>query len=207
MPLPLHHHDSAEMFFCTGKVRQLLDAFFIIESGQRRIRAVQAAGCLLAPQVGDTVLVVESAEERAYIIAVLSRDTTKAAQINLPVDTVLAAQNGSLHLCAKSELTLDAPELFLHADTGIAEIRETQFTADTVNLSISRLRAVWSAVESRAGRVIQRVSRLYRRIGMEDSQLEQLHCTVEKTCTIDAKEVRIKAEERLRLDGERVELG
>jgi hypothetical protein len=195
------------MFFVTGKVRQTLDTLHIIEAAQRRIRAVQAVGCLLAPQVGDTVLLAESAEEQAYIIAVLARDAAKAAQINLPADTVIAAHNGSLLLCAHKQLTLDAPELFLQADKGIAEIRETQFTADTVSLSISRLRAVWSAVESRAGRVVQRVSRLYRRIGMEDSQLEEMHCTVEKTCAINAKEVRIEAEERLRLDGDRVELG
>lgn len=212
MPLPQHQEytdlaDNAEMFLTTGKVRQTLDAFYIIEAAQRRIRAVQAVGCLLAPQIGDTVLLAEDTEERAYIVAVLTRDAAKPAQINLPADTVLAAPNGSLLLCAHKQLTLDAPELFLQADKGIAEIKETQFTADTVTLSISQLRAVWSAVESRAERVVQRISRLYRRIGMEDSQLEELHCTVDKTCAIDAKEVRIEAEERLRLDGDRVELG
>ncbi|RWX49439.1 hypothetical protein VU00_12561, partial [Candidatus Electrothrix marina] len=62
-------------------------------------------------------------------------------------------------------------------------------------------------VETRAERVLQRVTRLYRRIRTEDSRLEELHCSVDKTCRIEAGEVIIEADEHLRLDGERVEIG
>ena len=97
--------------------------------------------------------------------------------------------------------------MHFQADRGVAEIRNTDFTADKVEISVSRLRAVWGAVETRAERVFLRVTRLYRRIKVEDSQLEELHCSVDKTCRIEAEEVSIKADKRLRLDGERVELG
>ncbi|MCI5163903.1 MAG: DUF3540 domain-containing protein, partial [Candidatus Electrothrix sp. AX5] len=66
---------------------------------------------------------------------------------------------------------------------------------------------VGGAVETRAERVLQRVTRLYRRIKTEDSRLEELHCSVDETYHLEAGEVSIEADERLRLDGERVEIG
>ncbi|MCI5167867.1 MAG: DUF3540 domain-containing protein, partial [Candidatus Electrothrix sp. GM3_4] len=84
---------------------------------------------------------------------------------------------------------------------------DADFTADKVEISVSRLRTVWGAVETRAERVFQRITRLYRRIKTDDSRLEELHCSVDKTCRIEAGEVFIEADQRLRLDGERVELG
>jgi len=207
MSLPQQQIHDEEMFFLTGKVRQVLDSLYIVAVDQRRIRAVQAAGCLLTPEAGDVVLLAESAEEKTYIVSVLTKNNAHTAHINLPADTVVSAQGGDLLLCADKRITLNAPEVHIYADKGVAEIRDTRFTADTVELSISRLRAVWGAVELRAERVVQRISRLYRRIRMEDSQLEQLHCSVDKTYTIEAGDVTIEADERLRLDGERVELG
>ena len=206
MTLPQQQQAFDEMFFSTGKVQQALDRHYVVEVGHRRIRAVQAAGCLLAPEPDDIVLLAEQAEGKVYIVSVLSR-TAKPARINLPADTVVAAQDGDLLLYADRQISLKSPEMHFQVDRGVAEIRDADFTADTVEISISRLRAVWSAVETRAERVLQRVTRLYRRIRMEDSRLEELHCSVDKTCRIEAGEVRIEADERLRLDGERVEIG
>ncbi len=198
--------DYDEMFFTTGKVQQALDRHYIVEAGHRRIQAVQATGCLLMPEPGDMVLLAEQEEEKAYIVSVLSR-TAKPARINLPADTVIAAQGGDLLLCADRQISLTAPDMHFQAGRGVAEIRDADFTADKVEISVSRLRAVWGAVETRAERVFQRVNRLYRRIRTEDSRLDELHCSVDKTCRIEAEEITIEADERLRLDGERVEIG
>ncbi|MCI5131914.1 MAG: DUF3540 domain-containing protein, partial [Candidatus Electrothrix sp. EH2] len=195
-----------EMFFTTGKVQQALDRRYVVDVGQRRIRAVQAAGCLLAPEPDDMVLLAEQAEGKAYIVSVLNR-AAKPARINLPANTVVAARGGDLLLYADKQISLKAPDMHFQADQGVAEIRDADFTADTVEISVSRFRAVWSAVETRAERVLQRITRLYRRIKMEDSRLEELHCSVDKTCRIEAGEVSIEADEKLRLDGERVEIG
>ena len=206
MAFPQQQQAYDEMFLSTGKVQQALDRHYVVEAGQRQIQAVQATGCLLVPEPDDMVLLAEQAGGKAYIISVLHR-TAKPARINLPADTVVAAQGGDLLLCADKQISLKSPDMHFQADQGVAEIRDTAFTADTVELSVSRLRAVWSAVETRAERVFQRVNRLYRRIRTEDSRLEELHCSVDKTCRIEAEEITIEADERLRLDGERVEIG
>uniref|UniRef100_UPI0040574866 DUF3540 domain-containing protein n=1 Tax=Candidatus Electrothrix sp. TaxID=2170559 RepID=UPI0040574866 len=206
MTLPQQQQAYDEMFFTTGKVRQMLDRHYVVDAGQRQIQAQQAAGCLLAPEPNDTVLLAERDEEKTYIISVLSR-TAQPARITLPADSVIAAQGGDLTLYADKQISVKSQEMYFQADKGIAEIRETDFTADKVELSVSRLQAVWSTIETRAERVLQRVTRLYRRIKTEDSRLEELHCSVENTCRIEARDISIEADERLRLDGERVELG
>ncbi|XOF35008.1 MAG: DUF3540 domain-containing protein [Candidatus Electrothrix sp. YB6] len=206
MTLPQQQQAFDEMFFTTGKVQQALDRRYVVEVGQRRIPAVQAAGCLLAPEPDDMVLLAEQAEGKAYIISVLNR-SAKPARINLPADTIVAARGGDLLFYADRQISLKSPEMHFQADRGVAEIRDADFTADTVEISVSRLRAVWSAVETRAERVLQRITRLYRRIRIEESRLEELHCSVDKTCRIEAEEITLEADERLRLDGERVEIG
>ncbi|MCI5222976.1 MAG: DUF3540 domain-containing protein [Candidatus Electrothrix sp. AR4] len=206
MALPQQRKEYDNMLFVTGRVRHLLDTFYVIEADQRRIRAVQAVGCLLAPEPGDTVLLAEESGGKAYIVSVLTR-TANSAHINLPPDTVVAARGGDLLLCGDKRITFNAPEVQLHADRGVVEINEVDCTADKVDLSISRFRAVWGAVETKAERVVQRISRLYRRINTEDSRLEELHCSVDETYHVEAGEVIIEADERLRLDGDRVELG
>jgi hypothetical protein len=206
MALPQQQQTYDEMFLSTGKVQQAMDRHYVVETGQCQIRAVQATGCLLMPEPGDLVLVAEQEEGKAYIVSVLSR-TTKPARINLPANTVVAAQSGDLLLYADKQISLNSPEMHFQADQGVAEIRDTAFTADTVELSVSRLRAVWNSVETRAEWVLQRITRFYRRIRTEDSLLEELHCSVDKTCRIEAEEISVEADEKLRLDGERVELG
>ena len=209
MAFPQQQQQDNELIFSTGKVQQALDRHYVVVVDQRQIRAVQAAGCLLVPEPDDMVLLAEQAEGKTYIVSVLSRlsRTAKPARINLPADTVIAAQGGDLLLCADRKISLTAPNMHFQADRGVAEIRDADFTAEKVDISVSRLRAVWGAVETRAERVLQRVTRLYRRIRTEDSRLEELHCSVDKTCRIEAGEVIIEADEHLRLDGERVEIG
>ncbi|WPD21991.1 MAG: DUF3540 domain-containing protein [Candidatus Electrothrix scaldis] len=206
MTLPQQQQTYDEMFFTTGKVQQMLDRHYVINAGQRQIQALQATGCLLVPEPGDTVLLTEGNEEKAYIISVLNR-SAKPARITLPENSVIAAQGGDLTLYADKQISLKSQEMHLQADRGVAEIHDTQFTGDTVDISVSRLRAIWSTMETRAERIFQRVTRLYRRIKTEDSRLEELHCSVENTCRIEARDISIEADERLRLDGERVEIG
>lgn len=151
MAFPQQQQQDNEIFFSTGKVQQALDRHYVVVVDQRQIRAVQAAGCLLVPEPDDMVLLAEQAEGKTYIVSVLSRlsRTAKPARINLPADTVIAAQGGDLLLCADRKISLTAPNMHFQADRGVAEIRDADFTAEKVDISVSRLRAVWGAVETR----------------------------------------------------------
>ena len=207
MGLPQQKLQYQEMFFITGKVQQVIDTLYVVVIDQRKIRAVQAVGCLLVPETGDTVLLAENSADKAYILSILVKDKPNNNQISLPNDTVITARGGDLLLCSDKQITLNAPELRVQADKGVAEIKDTDFTADKVELSVGSLSAFWQTIERKADRVLERISRVYRRIGLEDSRMEQLHTSVDESCTIEAQDIAIEADERLRLDGERVELG
>ncbi|MDR1607251.1 MAG: DUF3540 domain-containing protein, partial [Deltaproteobacteria bacterium] len=69
-------------------------------------RAQLAPSCLLEPRKGDGVLAFVDARE-VFILAILQRDQNKKAQIALPKESVLAAQN----------LTISAPALSLKAQS------------------------------------------------------------------------------------------
>ena len=206
MALPMQQTYHEEMFFHSGTVQQILDKKYIITLAQRRVIAVKAVGCLLLPEAGDTVLFMEG-PAKTYILSILVRDDTHPAQVSLPADTMIAARGGDLLLRAEGKIALAAPDLGFYADKGVAEIRETAFTGNRVEISIHSLSTFWQTVERKAGRVLERIAQLYRSVGSEDSRLGQLHCRVEEGYSVEAREVSIEADERLRLDGEQVELG
>ncbi len=206
MPLPRQQTYHEEMFFHSGTVQQILDKKYIIMLAQRRVIAVRAAGCLLIPEVGDTVLFVEG-PAKIYILSILTRDDMRPAQVSLPADSMIAAKNGNLLLRADGKIALTAPDLGFYADNGVAEIKKTDFTGNRVEISIHSLSTFCQTVERKVDRVLERIAQLYRRVGSEDSRLGQVHCSVEESYSVEAQEVSIEADERLRLDGERVELG
>ena len=191
----------------TGTVQQILDYKYIVVVDQRRIKATQAAGCLLVPEKGDSVLCVKGAADKTYIISVLNRNEANPACVSVPADTVIATKGGELLLQTDKKISLTTPNLQVQADRGVAEIRETIFSGSRVELSINHLSAFWQTVEQRAERVLDRISRLYRRIGNEDSQLGQVHYGVDEGYSLEAGDICIEANERLRLDGDRVEVG
>ncbi len=195
------------MFLYSGTVQQILDNKYVVAISQQRVIAVRAVGCLLVPEGGDMVLLAEGPANRGYILSVLHRAADRPARVCLPPDTVVAAKGGDLLLQADEAISLSASDLGFYADNGVAELRETNFTGNRVEISINSLSAFWQTVEQRVDRVFERISQLYRRIGSEDSQLGQVHCSVDENYSVEAEEVSIEADKRLRLDGERVELG
>ena len=68
MGLPQQKLQYQEMFFITGKVQQVIDTLYVVVIDQRKMRAVQAVGCLLVPETGDTVLLAENSADKAYIL-------------------------------------------------------------------------------------------------------------------------------------------
>lgn len=103
------------------KVQALQDECCVVICADGLLVLPVAAGCLMQPSPGDTVL-ASVAEGEGYVIQVLQRRGDAPARLRLDGDTELRVRDGRLRLCAEA-LDMQADVLSLRArrmiDSGV----------------------------------------------------------------------------------------
>ena len=90
------------------------DASLTVECDGRGWHCRRAASCVIAPQVGDTVLVT-SVENQIWLLAVLERANAQQAELSVP---------GDLHIHSTGELSLSSSALRISAEQGDCHISD-----------------------------------------------------------------------------------
>lgn len=186
----------------TGTIKAFLtetDASVEIAGGAR-IHALQAASCLLAPVIGDKVLVCHDNGE-AFILAVLSRAGTMAAEISVP-------QAETLVIKARREVSLEAPVMRMTAkhfslladvifQAGNVLTRNFKRIAETVGDKLTHARTITSQSEVRTAIVAD----------VDTLRAKSLVQTIEAVSTQTSEIALLTARRDVRIDGERVSVG
>jgi len=166
----------------------------------RRVHAVQAASCLLAPAIGDRVLVYSAGSE-SHILAVLERDPARAAQVSVP-------GAGAVTLRAGKRLELKAAKVDVAA-------REINFFARTISqtgeaLTSSFRKVLESIVDKTVGartittKVATRTAVVEEVDTLKTGLLVQ---EIDKVATQNSEISMITAKQDVRLDATRVSVG
>ncbi len=191
-----------------GTVTGALDDRFLIRQGSRMLPARRAAGCLLAPELGDRVLLASDGAEEHYVLQVLARVSTEPGRVGLEEGLVLHGGAGplemageTLRLTAGERLELKAPEIAVHG--GLVAM-----VGETLSQAFARTRCVTGSLERIAGRVVERVRRLYRTVEeTEHARVGRLRLDVEQSLRMKAGRATLEAEETLQLDGNKIQVG
>lgn len=166
--------------WCCAEIAQALDA-----PGTWRLadgRAVtQALSCLIAPEAGDQVLVLQ-AGDRAYITHVLAR-TSDRARLNVPGIEQLAIEQASLRLEAAATLDLRCGgDVTLTSLQGSIAVSARHFLASIAETLAQQARHV----VTHAGHCVLQASALLR---------------------VHGRQALITADQDVKVDAERVTLG
>lgn len=184
----------------SGTTYFVVDAFCLV-------RAERSAGCLLQPEQNDLVLITEDGMGKASILTVLEREAGKPAMLSVDGDLWLQGK-GNLSFKGCQGLNLLTPKISLKADRSRMQINDIFFTGQLLIACGRQLRSIYQSVEMEAKAVVERVSRLYRRIKDEDAQLGRLHCRVRAEYSIRAQDTSIDAENTMDLkSNNKIELG
>ncbi|WP_306146677.1 MULTISPECIES: DUF3540 domain-containing protein [unclassified Roseibium] len=186
----------------TGIVKALLteqDAMVTLSDGEQ-IHASQAAGCLLAPAIGDTVLVYRGGDQ-AFILSVLTRDADVSAEIGVA---------GAKEVALKSEgrLTVSAPDVHVSArrmnvlaesvtQTGKQLITNFTRSMETLVDKMVNARTITTTAQSRSSSVKE----------TETLKAGILVQNIDSVATQNSDISMITAEEDVRLDAKRVSVG
>ncbi len=158
----------------------------------------QAAACLITPEPGDSVLTFTPGAGQGYVLSVLEKkqpDSTLA----FPGDVTLSARN--LHLSAQEKLELEAQE-------GQARFVFFGLIAAGLDAKVQNLVSVCDTVRSTARSVVQHMRDCFRRVDNVDSvDAARLRQRVTKRYSLNAKDAALRAENDMKMDGERIHIG
>ena len=173
-----------------------------------RITANRAAGCLLAPEPGDLVLISVDGTGRTYVLSVLERPEQTPGTIDYPGDVTVRA-GGDLRLDGHDNASLSAAgTVTLAGERGEAAFGSVSLLARIARLRCRSLSVVAKTVEQLAAHLTQRLTTAVRLVAENvEVQAQNARYLVEDTLTMHAKNARHIAEDVIKIDAGQVHLG
>lgn len=181
------------------------------------LEARVAASCLLAPEVGDAVLLSVPTRGPSYVLAVLERRSEAPARLRVEgADVQIDAPDGRLSISSPhgvdaisgADLRFVSRELEITA--GDARVSFSSLVTETRSLlaRVGVADAAFDALETTATRLTQRLVRSYRFV--EDQEVVRagsLDTRARDSLVLRAKDALLNARRLVRLDGEQIHLG
>ncbi|WP_415871141.1 DUF3540 domain-containing protein [Burkholderia ubonensis] len=187
-------------------------------------RARRADGCLLAPDVGDIVLIWASEGVRpdnasgvqpAYVLTVLARGGAPQAALALP--------GGVVFETGIDGLRIDAPRIALAACNRIdASAPYIDLIAHCARVRTAHLDACSQSIDGRAhdvrfsarrftstiGRALHTFGNCFRRVcGVDDMRAGRVRWRIDERAHLHAGDVTLLADGHVGIDGDRIDLG
>lgn len=183
---------------------------FLISCDRGLINSKVAASCLVAPEIGDIVLVsLDDDADCCYILSILERAETARSRTKLAFngDLSLNVSGGSMSITADEAITLASKDFELAADEGRVIIEKTSFFGNVVENNIARIRVIADSLDSIIRRAVQRFTSTYRYVEEhEEVQSASTRMIVDGTLTMQTKNTMHIAEGHVKIDAEQIHL-
>lgn len=198
-----------------GQVESLVEGRYAVPQATGILRCSRATSCLIAPALGDTVLLATDGD-RAWIIAVLERVEAGPLAIESEQDIVIKSGAGKLSLQAAqgisiasdARLELQADALQLRAREGNILVEQLTWLGKSALAHLGRVEWVGNMLEAVSERMRITTRQSFREVeGLEQVRAGMLDQRVEGTATLHADNTIISARELVKLDGGQVHLG
>ncbi len=178
-----------------------------VRSTNGHYSARRAKSCLLAPEVGDSVLLCTNDLGHCYILTVLD-GAEDSGTLEMNGDLDLQVNNGSLHLSADNELSMGAAAIRITADRGSATLKHFSCLVDTITGQFRTLSLAAENCLNSFHSLTQRLGAFFRSTeGHEEIQAGSTRVLVEDTHVLHCKNSVLMAEEDARIDADQIQLG
>jgi hypothetical protein len=192
------------------------DGSYRVECDGRPWRARRAASCLLAPDIGDEVLISGPDAGRVYLIAVIEQADPSRARLELGGDVALESAGGNLALESPRDISLRGGAA-VRIETGELDLRarEARCTADRIRYVAAELlatvgttRLVGKAYEA----VLDRMTLMSRLSFRTTDEVEQVRAgtldyQAEQAARIHANYTMVTGSELVKVDAKQIHMG
>ncbi len=204
--------DQAEV--AVGRVRLSSDGDFLVDCAGRIVQGRRALSCLVGVEPGDTVLVAVLGQQ-AWVLEVLERVGDARPVIQSPGgldldtgDQPLRLRGGRVDVQARQTLHCAAPEWTAHAGQARFSLARLFVASERVEGLIGRIRLAAQVLESRVGRLVQHARQAWRKVdGLDRQQAGKLRQDVRTDWTLHAGDAQVRADDKVRIDGRKIDLG
>lgn len=205
-----HSFNSVMPLQSAGELVNVLpDGSFVVEVDQRGLHCRKAVSCLLMPEIGDRVLVVNSDENQLWILAVLERQ-----QADLPNhlcvtgDLHISAQEGKLVMSGTEQVAINSENLSVKAQTGNCHIDKMEYSGEQLSAWVSFTHLVGQNMESLWHTISQVSTSVFRKVKKtEHVQAGQIDLSAEDYARIHAKTTLVTSDNITKMDAEQIHVG
>lgn len=205
-----------EVILEQGTVVHWKDGFWSVRVGSTHYAAKRAKSCLVAPSLGDEVL-LSFGRGGGFILAVLEgNETNPVTKLEVDGDLELHLGTGKLDvkaahglsLSSGSELNLVGRSLSVSALQGTIFVEQLEHLGTRFKAEVEAMRVVGTVCDSFFERVSQRVQRSYRTVeDIDQLKANKVDYAAETTLALRAKHAVVHAEEICKVDAGQVQLG
>ena len=205
-----------EIRLTSGALERRDGATLLVRIGGELVEARRAKGCLVEPEVGDTVLVARS-DDGSFVLSVLvganpERGSVVAVEGDLTLRSssgrVAVVGNEGVSVTSGAEVAVNAPSLVARTMTASLFADTLSYLGRRVEAQVDRVKVVGQALETAIDRVSSRVKHSFRTIEeIERVKAGELHVDVDATLNLHGKNTLMTAEKLVKLDGEQISLG
>jgi hypothetical protein len=184
--------------FSTGRVMGAGEqGFQVLTESLRQVRAKRAAACLLDPEVGDVVLVFQSGQG-PYILSVLEKDQ-QASTLSFA---------GDVSVKSPGKAAFASREMDVSAVGGKLRFADASLVSKSLRVRLGKAVCLARCVESTVESVIGRVKRSFRQVFETDTvRAGSVRQFIEGRFYQRSQNTTILADEKVQVDGEKIELG
>lgn len=177
--------------------------------------ARRAKSCLVAPEVGDTVLCAIE-PEGAFVLAVLEGSRGASTKLVADGDIEVQARGGRVTVCSSNgvdivsggDIAMTSAELQVRATRGTFGIDDLGFFGRLVQAEVAKLALVATQVDSVITRVTQRAKRVFRFIEeLDQTRAGTVDVRAQDMVAVRGENAIISARVLAKVDGEQIHIG
>ena len=203
----LKYNESPDTSQMAGLVTMVSENdVFTVVVGAESFPARQAFSCLVRPEPGDEVALVNLADGRVFIAAILARASQSPPLMAFPVGfTVTSA--GRADFVSQAAMSFTAK--YLAAQASALDVRTSRFdfTGGLVNLLGRGWRLFGQTFSANVEKMMQNLGSSARLVrGHDETQAETVRQLAVKTYVTQAENVITTASETVRIDGDQINL-
>ncbi|MDS1142245.1 DUF3540 domain-containing protein [Pusillimonas sp. SM2304] len=208
------HYDPVQLLGTVTRIEE--DGYCAVQCDAAEWRVERAASCLLAPGIGDTVLISGPVPEQTYLIAIIRQAAPGTARLETRGDMVIACPQGHLSLQAaqtialqgQDGLALDTAALRLRTDKAECTVGELDYMGTGARLTVGAVRLIGTACEV----VMDRISQLAHNVFRLTQDTEQLRAgridyQAEHTARLHAQHTLLTGTDLVKVDADQIHMG
>lgn len=188
---------------------------FVVRTEGGEVTARRAVSCLLAPAIGDEVLVADLAGT-AWILAVLERAPGAPNELTVEGDLVVSAPSGrcsfaaqeGIDLVSAKDVKVVAGGVSISASEGNVALDRLTFLTGALRAELEQARVVMDRCDTFVERATSRVARSHRVVTeLDQVKAGQIDWRAEKCAQLHAEHLLMTSDDLVKIDGEQIHVG